>query len=838
MRTGLLEDLRYGLRILRSSPGFTAVAVLSLALGIGANTAIFSVVNAVLLRPLPYKDPQRLVTIWEVNQKQGLDWSMPSPANLAAWKQQSKLFEDFAAFQWLWTRNLTNIEEPERLQGWQVSANFFSLLGVPPVLGRSFLPEEDLPGGPRVVVISHGLWQRRFGSNPRLIGQVITLDDEGYTVVGIMPSGLLIYPNLKLPEFWAPLAFTGEQLTNHGNRSVMTLARLKPGVSLQQARAELETITRRLEQAYPDTNTGWGADFQPLHQTVVGRVSTALLVLLGAAGFVLLIACANVANLLLARVAVRQKEIAIRRALGASRPRVIRQMLTESVPLVFLGSVCGLLLAFWGVDLLLVMSPGNIPRLDPIGAPLAPDPRVLGFALVISLLTGATFSLAPALQGSKPDLAESLREAAADRPWAAGRGWVHRTPRLRSLLVVSEVALALVLLIGAGLMMNSFLRLRRMDLGFQPENALTMRISVSRSKYSGPAEAGNRRTIRPQARAFFQQVIQRVGALPGVDSAGASVFAVLGGLWERQGFRIEGRPPLARERQPIAECNYVSPHYFRAMGIPLRKGRYFTDGDAAGAPWVVIINETMARRFFPGEDPIGRRLMVGRLEGVWREIVGVVGDVRQYEFEAGPPPQLYSSYLQQRGTYAAWQLDFMLGMALVVHTSGRPARLATAVRSAIREVDKDAAVSDVQTLEEVVFSQVSQRRFYMQLLGIFAGVALVLAAVGIYGVMAYAVGRRTHEIGVRMALGAQASDVLKLVVRQGLALTAIGLAIGWGASFALTRFLTSQLYGVSATDPGTFLVVSLLLAGVALLASYLPARRATKVDPMAALRHE
>ncbi|HWP42569.1 MAG TPA: ABC transporter permease [Blastocatellia bacterium] len=795
------QDLRYGARMLVKNPGFTVVAVIMLALGIGANTAIFSVVNAVLLRPLDYEDPDRLVTVLENNWQKGWTRFAVAPGNFAAWREQNQVFEQMAAFTGS-SFTLVGEGEPEQLPGTRASANLFALLGVKPALGRDFLPEEDHPGGERVVIVSHRLWQRRFGADPGLVGKPLTLNGQSYTVVGVMPAGFL-FPNPRT-ELWVPVAFSAGDLGNRGGHDYVAIARLKPGVTLEQAQTEMSAIAARLEEQYPETNAAWGARVTLLVEEVVGDVRPALLALVCAVAFVLLIACANVANLLLARAAARQKEVAIRAALGSSRSRLLRQLLTESVLLSLLGGAFGMLLAAWGVDALVSLGPANIPRLSQVGI----DGRVLGFAFLISLATGIIFGLAPALQASQTDLSESLKEGG--RSSSAGAG----SQRLRRLLVVAEVALALALLVGAGLMIKSFVRLSEVETGFDSQNVLTAQITLPQSRYDD----------RQQQAAFFRQVLARIEALPGVESVGAASPLPFTGD-RLYSFIVEGHPT---DNVPSANYYAVSPDYFVTMGIPLLKGRFFTEADMAESPRVAIINETMARRYFPDEDPIGKRMNITNGPEVMREIVGVVGDVKQYGLDTQSPAQMYEPYLQR--PYP--------GMTLVVRAASEPAGLIDAVRREVLAVDKEQPIARAQTMEEIIAKSVAPRRFSVILLAAFAAVALTLAAVGIYGVMSYLISQRTHEIGVRMALGAGRRDVLRLVVGQGMRLALLGVGIGLLAAFALTRLMESLLFGVSATDPLTYIVVALLLATSALLACYVPARRATKVDPLLALRYE
>jgi putative ABC transport system permease protein len=806
--------------MLWKSPGLTAVAVLALALGVGANTAIFSVVNAVLLRPLPYKDPDRLVVLWGNNLKQGRGQLPVSFPNFLDWKNQNRVFEDMASYAYN-QFVITGRQEPERVRGVFVSTGFFPVLGVRPSLGRTSRPEEERE---YLAVLSHALWQRRFGSDPSIIGQVITLNGKGYTVIGVMPPDFQFPPRdprfqptgtgaelwVTLSSLFTPSPNLGDWIGSRSLRGNRVIGQLKPGVTIQQAQAEMDTIAGRLEQAYPDANAGVGVTLVPLHEQLVGHIRAALLVFLGAVGFVLLIACANVANLLLARTATREKEMALRAALGASRLRLVRQLLTESTLLALLGGALGLLLALWGVDLLVHLDTGNIPRANEIGI----DGRVLSFTLAISLLTGMIFGLAPALQASKLNLNETLKEGGRS---SAG-SWRGR--RVRGLLVVSEIALTLVLLIGAGLMIKSFRRLLETPPGFNPQNVLTMQIQVSSFQHSQP----------PQWVAFYRQVLERVAALPGVQSVG-TCDSLPPRIFQRgNSFAIEGHPSPGPGQSPIAQLFTISPDYFRALNVPLLKGRYFTEADTAAAPGVAIINETIARRFFPNEDPVGRRLKLGNPESQSPRltIVGVVGDVKYSGLDADTEAGLYIPYLQNP----------VPGMYLMVRTASYPLSLAAAVRGQVLAVDKDQPVANIKTMEQVLAESVAQRRLNTLLLGLFAAVALSLAMVGIYGVVSYSVSQRTHEIGIRMALGAQTGDVLRLVVRQGLQPVLIGMAIGLTGALALTRLLSSLLYGVSATDPATFVVISLLLTAVALLACYIPARRATKVDPMIALRYE
>ena len=801
MRT-LWQDLRYGIRMLLKRPGFAALAALTLAVGIGANTAIFSVVNAVILRPLPYADPDRLLLIRETKLPQFPEFAI-APGNFLDWQSQNEAFEQTEAFRTFFY-NLTGEGEPERLRASRITAGMFAMLGAQPTLGRDFLAEEDRPGSDGVAILSYGLWQRRFGGNPQIVGQQMTLNGRGYTVIGVMPATLRFLD--RNAELWTPMAFTEQDRQNHGGHFISAVARLKPGITLEQAQSNLSTIAARLEQQYPSSNAGWGVKLTPLFEAAVGQMRPTLLVLLGAVALVLLIACANVANLLLARASSRHKEIAIRSAMGAGRWRIVRQLLTESLVLAIVGGALGVLLAYWGLDLLLSLAPQNLPRM----ADVSLDGRALGYTLGLTLLTGVIFGLAPALQSSNPDLNESLKEG--------GRGSTSgRRQGVRSLLVVTEIALALMLLAGAGLMLKSFWRLQQVDPGFKPENALVVNINLPATKYAEDA----------QQSAFFQQLLERTAALPGVQSVGATQSMPLIGDYIL-GLVIEGRPEPAPGEEPSTNYYAVSPDYFRAMGIPLLRGRSFTEQDRAGAPRVAIINETLARRFFPDEDPIGKRIHVTNGPETFREIVGIVGDVRQYGLEREPPAQAYEPYLQEP----------FAGMSLVVRAAADPANLSAAIRQEVFALDKDQPVASVRTLEEVLAASVAQRRFSMTLLGVFGGIALLLASVGIFGVMNYTVAQRTHEIGIRMALGAQRRDILRLVVGQGMTLTLVGVALGLVAAFAGTRLMASLLYGVSATDPLTFTGVALLLALVAFLACYLPARRAMKVDPMIALRYE
>ena len=806
MRT-LWQDLRYGMRMLLKKPGFTAAAVVALALGIGANTAIFSVVNAVLFKPLNYREPERLVTLGHSYPKLNL-LAPISPAGYQSYKTSSA-FEDVATF-YPFNYNLTAQGEPERVPGRRVTANFFSLLGQETARGRVFLPEEEQLGRDRVVILGNGLWQRRFGSEPDLLGKTITLNNESYTVVGVMPASF----QFGKDELWTPLAFTPEQLSpnQRGNEYLGSIARLKPNVTLEQAQAEMNTIVNRLVTETPDDFPpagSWSVPIKFLHEEFVGDIRPALLVLLGAVGFLLLIACANVANLMLARATARRKEIAIRTALGAGRLRLIRQLLTESVLLAFVGGVAGLLLAVWGVDLLLALNPDTVPRAREIGI----DESVLGFTLGISLLTGILFGLVPALQASRTDLTETLKEGG--RSSATGA----RLRSARSILVIAEVAVALVLLVGAGLLLRSFSRLLNVDPGFQTDNLLTMQIALPATKYREPQ----------QVRSFYGQLIERVKNLPGVQSAGAVSNLPLSGSVTSGNFQIEGRPVPPGTPSPHSDRRAATADYLSTMRISLLKGRYFTDRDVADAPQVAIIDETMAKLYWPNEDPVGRRLTFeGGDNPRWREIVGVVGPVKHKALDADLRGQLYFPHAQSS----------QAGMYLVVRAANDPMSLASTVRAAVRAVDVDQPVYNVRAMKEVLDNSVAQRRFSVLLLGIFAGVAMVLAAVGLYGVMSYTVTQRTHEIGIRMALGAQGGDVLKMVLGQGTVLALTGIVIGLIAAFALTRVMSSLLFGVSATDPVTFATIALLLAGVALLACYIPARRATKVEPVVALKYE
>ncbi len=797
----MLNDLRYALRMMGKHRLFTCVAVLALGLGIGANTAIFSVINAVVLRPLPYHEPERLVTILH-------DGTKPvSPANYFDLAQQSQSFEALAAAQW-WEPNLTGLNEPEHLRGLQLTARMFQVLGVSPVLGRTFNPDEDQPGRERVVVLSNRLWQRRFAGNANIVGQQITLDGESYTVIGVMPREFQFAPFWATnAELWSPLNLT-PRANDRGGQSLRVFARLKPGVTRAAAQSEVATIFRRLEQEYPQANKGLALAVEPLHEQVVGKTRPALIILFGAVSFVLLIACANVANLMMARATSRQKEIALRTALGASSSRIARQLLVESVLLALVGGVFSLMLSTAGMRVLLALGPSSLPRLDTITL----DLPTLAFTLGVSIITGLLFGLAPVLQTRKWNWHDALKEST--RGSSAGRGRVNA----RRLLVISEVALALMLLVGGGLMVRSFSRLRAVDPGFNPDNLLTMTVSL----------AGSTHSTRPQRVAFFNDLMQRVNSLPGVQSASAINHLPLSGDMWTIPITIEGRPAPAPGEKQSAVSRVIRPDYFRAMGATLLKGRDFTERDNDTSPPVVIVNEPFAKRHWPNEDPIGKRIRVSDDEAP-REIVGVVKALKQDQWTTEPNLEMYRPHLQS---------PFPRALTLTVRSSGDPLALVGAIENQVWAIDKNLPVSEIKTMQEVVSGSIEQHRFNLFLLGLFAFVALVLAVVGIYGVMSESVSSRTHEIGIRMALGAQPADVLRMVVRQGMALAVIGIVIGLFGAFWLTQFMSKLLYEVSPTDSATFLLIPLVLAVVVLCACLIPARRATRVDPLVALRYE
>jgi predicted permease len=805
----LLQNLRYTIRGLRKSPGFTAVAVITLALGIGANTAIFSVVNAVLLRRLPYKDDSQLVVILHNGR------NPVAPANFADWRTQNHVFESMGAAEY-WTPNLTGTDNPEKLLGLHITSDILPMLGVQPLLGRVFLPEEQDPGKEHEVVLSYRLWQSHFAGDTHIVGKTVALSGESYIVVGVMPREFQFAPFWATKaELWAPLAL-GSRLTDRGGSSLRVFARLKPGVTLEQAQAEMAAITSRLEREFPGTNQGM--QVISLQEKVVGNIRPALLVLLGAVAFVLLIACANVSHMLLARSASRREEMALRTALGAGRWDIFSQFLTESLALALLGGGAGLLLAVWGVRVLLALSPAAIPRVETVGV----DGHVLLFALAISLLTGLVFGVAPAWKATAVNLSDALKEG--ERGSSEGQ-----RNRLRGLLVGSEFALAMVLLAGAGLMVRTFLALQRVDPGFDPRGVLSMVVSVSGTEQAAAGHTGN----------FYQEVLQKVSAVPGVQSvSGINHLPLAGDEWGFP-FHIEGRPSERPGEELVATYRVVYPGYFRTMRIPILRGRDVTDADNLHTPGVVVINDYLARRYWPGEDAIGKRITLDdpAKNPSWLTVVGVVKNTARSSWVSPPEEEVFLPYLQNRAYLDAPSPPFAY-LTLVVRTSGGPAVLAPDIRGAIHALDKNIPLSEIQTIDHVVDEATGQSRFYLVLLGSFATVALLLAGVGIYGVMSYSVSRRTHEIGVRMALGAQGRDVLKLVVFQGIIQALVGVAVGLAGALALSRLMAGLLYGTRPTDPATFAAVVLVLGGVAVAASYVPARRATKVDPIVALRYE
>jgi len=800
----MFQDLRFGLRMLLKHKGFTTIAILTLSLGIGANTAIFSIVNAVLLRPLSFAEPERLVWIGAgsgADKEQGV-----TPADFLDYREQSRSFAQLAASVSDGIAvNLSGGGEPERLKGGLVTANYLDVFGVKPSLGRTFVAEEGLEGGELVAVLSHALWQRRFGGDPAIINQKIMLSNRKFTVIGVMPPQFQYPPGV---EIWQPFSFPASPQNAFRSRELHFLrpvARLKPGVNRAQAQAEVETIARKLQALYPKTNANQSLFLMPLQERLVGNIRLTLLTMLGAVGCVLLIACANVANLLLARASARGREIAVRSALGASRGRVTRQLLTESLALALLGASGGMLLAKWGVKLLVALSADYLPRADEvhINAP------VFGFTLAVALLTGLLFGLAPALQSARLDLTEALKEG------GRGAGGGARGHRTLNLLVVGEVAMAMMLLIGAGLLINSFVRLQQVNPGFDEKNLLTARIDVP-NPYAQPEKKQQ----------FFEQLQQRVAALPGVEAVGLITELPLTEQSADFKFKIEGRPEPTPGQDPHADIRSINHDYFRAMRIPLLKGRHFTEADVRDRAKVVLISDELARLYFAGEDPLGRRLLLSWMNKLSYEVIGIVGDIRHRGLDSGLRQTIYFPSLH-------------LGYAnLVIRTTNDPVSLAAAVRREVAAIDPNQPVANIKTMERWVSESVAQPRFRTLLLGLFSGAALLLAMVGIYGVMSYAVSQRTREIGIRLALGAQTGTVLKLALGQGMKLAGLGMALGLLASLALTRLMKNLLFGVSATDPLTFAVIALLLMAVALLACYLPARKATKIDPLSALRSE
>lgn len=805
-----LQDLRYGLRMLLKNLSFSATAILLLALGIAATTTIFSIVNAVLLRPLPYEQPQQLVAIQDIDRSRGGEIVPVAAANFLDWRAQNRVFSGMTVIQ-LSPVNYVDAGNPERLRGASVSPNLMTLLGIKPIVGRSFLPEEEKPGHNMVVVISYSLWQRRFAGQPNVLGQSVRLDSKQYTVIGVMPEQFDFPGQLRAPaELWIPMEVNEELRQARGNHSAIAIARLKPGISITQAQTEMSTIASRLARQYPDADAAFDkVSIVSLHELLVGNIRQALFALLAAVSCLLLIACANVANLLLVRASIRQREIALRSALGASRSRLVRQLLTESILLSTLGGLLGLLLSVGSIQLLKWFGPSNLPRLQEVSL----DLPVLGFALVLSVITGLLFGLAPALQVSQGDLNKNLKEGGR----ASTGGAKHL--QLRNLLVIAEIALALLLLTSAGLLVRSFMVLQGVDPGFNPQGLVTTKISLAQTNYPKPQ----------QQTAFFQNVLERIRVLPGVKAASAVAAMPMSGSNMILAFTIQEHPPLKPEQQPSSGFNAVSADYFQTMGIPLIRGRRFTAFDREGSPKVAVISQTMAKRFFPGEDPIGKHLVVGYdTKNNIHEIIGIVGDVHHTSLDAEG----------RADAYAPFQQVPLLFMSLVIRSDVGVNGLTPLIRKEVLAIDSSQSISKVTSVEQLVADTVAQPRFQMLLIGLFAGLALILATVGIYGVMAYSVTQRTNELGIRLALGAQPRDVLKMILSQGMLLVTIGLGLGLMLSLATGRLLASFLFGISPTDAPTFVGVSLILALAALLACYLPAQKATRVDPMIALRQE
>jgi putative ABC transport system permease protein len=807
--TSLLQDLRYGLRVLLKSPGFTLVAILALAIGIGANTAIFSVVNTLLLQPLPYRDANRLAIVWEHNLVRDRKSNVVGPSNFVHWREMNRTFEDLAAASPTFNLTLTGGRDPEEVATQLVSVEFFSVLGVQPRLGRAFTPDENRPNA-QVAVVSDRFWRRRFNADPALLNHTIQLNGQPSTVIGIAPPGFSVLD--KTVDVWVPLPFTAEARTP-GGRSLQVVGRLKQGVTFEHAQQDMTRVGADLTAMFPAFNTGWTVRVVPIREELTGKVRPALLVLAGAVAFVLLIACANVANLLLARATARQRELAVRAALGAGRGRLVRQLLAESLLLSAAGGACGLALGWWSIAFLRNVAAERLPiqRLEMV----AIDGPVLAFTAAAALVSGICFGIIPALTGAGANLHESLREGGRTGSGARGN-------RTRAAFVVLEVALALVLLVGAGLLVRSFVRLLDVDPGFDPSHTLTMRVSLPRARYGGEGQQAQ----------FFDRFFREIDALPGVKAAGAVSWLPMAGLGAATSMEIVGQPKPPRGQEPVTDVRVMTHRYLEAMGVPLLKGRLFNETDAADTTGRIVINETMARKHWPGEDPIGKRVRINwGSPAVEDEIIGVVGDVKHYGLDtpaSAVRPMIYWPYA--RYPYGT--------MTVAIKTAGDPTSLVNTLGGVLRRLDPDLALAGVRTMEDVVSSSVAERRLTMLLLTILAGAALVLAAVGIYGVIAYSVTQRTQEIGIRMALGAQRADVLRMVVRQALLMVAAGIAAGAAGALLLTRLMEGLLFDVTPTDPVTFALVSTVLIGVAVVASGVPGLRATRVDPVIALRAE
>jgi predicted permease len=812
----LVGDFRYGFRILLRNPGFTLAAIVVLALGIGANTAIFSIVNAVLLRPLPYQDASRIMQVWHVPPAKsfpGMSYFSVSPANYLDWQSQNSSFEQMAAYGFA-SFNVGGGERPEAIRGAAVAPRFFSILHVQPVFGRTFSAEEDRPGQGHVVILGNALWRNHFAADTGIVGRNVLLDGQTYTVIGIMP------PKFKFPDWadlWVPLAWSNEKRAVRGNHNYMVIGRLKPEVAVRQAKADLSAISERLEQQYPEDDKGWGATVLPLREQIVGDVRPALLVLLGAVAFVLLIACANVANLVLAKTVSRKKEIAIRTSLGASRATVLRQILAETLLLSLAGGALGLFLARFGMTLIQKYLADRLPNSTEITL----DTQVLAFTIFLALFAGILAGLLPAVRFTRTDISEALKQGQSRGSSDSGGS------KTRGLLVVSEIALSLVLLIGAGLMIRTLLHLSSIQPGFDPNNVLTARLTVPGTKFSGPAAQIS----------FYDQVLRQVRATPGVESAGLIDSLPMDGGGSHQPVAVEGQPIVPMADQPEVDVRLISPGYLHAMRVPVLRGRDLNDADVAGRPPVVFVSESMAKRFWPNENPIGKHITLTFFAGAVREVAGVVGDVKHDSLDQTRPVETLYWPLSQLTVppSEAWR---SFGMSLAVRTSADPASAISGVTSAVHQVDPETPVVGVVTMQGLISASLSPQRFNVLLLGAFAGLALVLAAVGIYSVLSYSVRRRVREIGIRMTLGATHSDILQMVVADGMKPILLGVAIGLAAAFALSRVVTSLIYGVRATDPLTFAGVALLLVSVGFLATIFPAYRATRVEPVRTLREE